>query len=556
VIRVRLLPVALALLLCPSLQAQPASESLEREARAASRSGKFREAAVKFEQSATAASDARRRGRLRMQAAYATLNGGNAKAARETLQAAFADDPSLEIVEQLYTPEFRALWNDVKAEVAKAIPPALPDLAELKRSCEEKIRDGRFAEVVYDLGNYPQDKLDRDAWALLAQAYEKAGRSDQAALARRRALGEPVPIIPLPAPAPVTASLPGSGATPTDLLSFGREALNRGDAATAQAAANRVVEVEPTSSEGYRLLGDSYSARSERALADAMWRQSLRLNERNEGTLLALADLSLDAKEFDEALGFLKRAVEVNPRNADRLTTLGRKARVEGDLKTARQVFTVAAEALPKDVAVLAEYGALLFQTGDVDAALDPLMRAAAEAPDRAPVRASLAAALRKKGSLKEAEREYREALRTDPSWNPALKGLGALLLSTGRPAEAIEPFRTALGAQPSDVDSLLGLARAQRLSGDVEGAASTLKDFVSGSDASILNEAGAVAYTQKSWAEALAFFEKALAADPALAPAAANRDRAAAAAKLVASLASLASQAEAPSALVSPLKR
>jgi tetratricopeptide (TPR) repeat protein len=553
VIRVRPLLVALALLLSPALQAQPASESLEREARAASRSGKFREAAVKFEQAATAASDARRRGRLRMQAAYATLNGGNAKAARETLLAAFADDPSLEIVEQLYTPEFRELWKDVKTQVAKAIPPALPDLAELKRTSEEKLKDGRFAEVVYDLGNYPQDKLDRDAWALLAQAYEKAGRSDQAALARRRALGEPVPIAPLPAPAPVTASLPGAGATPTDLLAFGREALNRGDAMTAQAAANRVVEVEPTSSEGYRLLGDSYLARGEKALADAMWRQSLRLNEQNEGTLLALADLSLGAKEFDEALGFLKRAVEVNPRNADRLTTLGRKARAEGDLKTARRVFAVAAEALPKDVVVLAEYGAVLFQSDEVDAALDPLMRAAAEAPDRAPVRASLAAALRKKGSLKEAEREYREALRADASWIPALKGLGALLLSTGRPAEAIEPFRTTLTAKPSDVDSCLGLARAQRLSGDVEGAAATLKDYVAGGDASILNEAGAVSYAQKMWADAAALFEKALAADPALVQAAENRDRAAAAAKLVASLAP---PAEAPASLVNPLKR
>ena len=100
-IRSRLLPVALAFLLCPVLQAQPASESLEREARAASRSGKFREASVKFEQAATAASDARRRGRLRMQAAYATLNGGNAKEARETLEVAFADasfGPPLQLV--------------------------------------------------------------------------------------------------------------------------------------------------------------------------------------------------------------------------------------------------------------------------------------------------------------------------------------------------------------------------------------------------------------------------------------------------------------------------
>jgi Tfp pilus assembly protein PilF len=180
-------------------------------------------------------------------------------------------------------------------------------------------------------------------------------------------------------------------------------------------------------------------------------------------------------------------------------------------------------------------------------------MRAAAEAPDRAPVRASLAAALRKKGSLKEAEREYREALRADASWIPALKGLGALLLSTGRPAEAIEPFRTTLTAKPSDVDSCLGLARAQRLSGDVEGAAATLKDYVAGGDASILNEAGAVSYAQKMWADAAALFEKALAADPALVQAAENRDRAAAAAKLVASLAP---PAEAPASLVNPLKR
>lgn len=530
--------MAFAFLLAPPLQAQPASESLEKDARAASRAGKFKDAAVKFEQAATAASDAKRRGRLRMQAAYATLNAGNAKGAREALQAAFVDDPGLEIVEQLYTPEFRKLWQDVKVEVARAAPPALPDLGELKRTCEERLKDGRYAEVVYDLGKYPQEKLDREAWALLAQAYEKSGRSDQAALARRRALGEAVPIAPAPPPPQASASLPGAKATPTDLLAFGREALNRGDAATAQAAANRVVEVEPTSSEGYRLLGDSYAARGEKALADAMWRQSLRLNEKNEGTLLSLAGLSLESKQFDEALGFLKRAVEVNPQNADRLTSLGRKARADGDLKTARQVFAAAAEALPKDVAVLSEYGGLLFQLGDVDAALDPLMRAASEAPDRATVRASLAAAFRKKGQLKEAEREYREALRSDPSWSPALMGLGALLLATDRPADAVAPFRTALAAKPSDPDALLGLARAQRLGGDLPAAAATLQGAASGTDAAALNEAGAVAYAQGLWAEAAALFEKALAAQPGLAEAAANRDRAAAAAQLVATLA------------------
>ena len=94
--RARLLLAVLALLLAPAAGAQPASESLEKDARAASRAGKFREAAVKFDQAATAAADAKRRARLRMQGAYASLNAGNSAAAREALPLAFGEDPSLE----------------------------------------------------------------------------------------------------------------------------------------------------------------------------------------------------------------------------------------------------------------------------------------------------------------------------------------------------------------------------------------------------------------------------------------------------------------------------
>ena len=137
-----------------------------------------------------------------------------------------------------------------------------------------------------------------------------------------------------------------------------------------------------------------------------------------------------------------------------------------------------------------------------------------------------------------------------DSSWVPALKGLGSLLLSAGRPAEAVEPFRAALSAQPSDVESLLGLARAERLSGNVAGAATTLKDALARGDATILNEAGAVAYAQQKWAEAAGLFEKALAADAAITQAAANRNRAEAAARLVTSL------AEAPVVPAAPPKR
>ena len=177
-------------------------------------------------------------------------------------------------------------------------------------------------------------------------------------------------------------------------------------------------------------------------------------------------------------------------------------------------------------------------------------MRAAAEAPDRAPVRASLAAVFRRKGQLKEAEREYREALRSDPAWIPALEGLGALLLATDRPADAVEPFRAALAAKPSDVDALVGLARAQRLSGDLAGAAATLKDAVAGGDADGPERGG----RRRLRPGPLGRRRRALREGPRGRPdprrGVANRDRAAAAAKLVADLAAP------PPALPKPAKR
>ncbi|MEO7921503.1 MAG: hypothetical protein ABIT01_18730, partial [Thermoanaerobaculia bacterium] len=48
--------------------AQGASESLERDARTAARSGRFKEAAIKFQDAAAAAGEASRRAKMELQA--------------------------------------------------------------------------------------------------------------------------------------------------------------------------------------------------------------------------------------------------------------------------------------------------------------------------------------------------------------------------------------------------------------------------------------------------------------------------------------------------------
>lgn len=527
--------VALATLLIPAVAlAQGASESLEREARSAFKAGKFRDAALKFQDAAAASADATRTSRMELQAAWSHYNDKNQKASREALRRSFAADPQIEIVPEFFSPEFLRIVEETKLAAVAAPKLSPADLAELKRVSAEKLADGRASEVVYDLTNLAPEQLDSEAWTLLARAYDAVGRADAAAQARRAAAGEPGTRTLPPSPtAPPAAGSP-RGTDPAETLASGRAALVRGDAFTAQSMANRALELDPTSSEAYRLLGDAYAARGDKALAEANWRQSLRLNERNEATLLALGDFYVAEKSWPAALESLKKAAELNPANGQKLVALARSSRSAGDLVQARTIYAVAAQALPGDVPVLAEYASMLLYAGDVDAALEPLMRAAGLEPDRAVVRANLAAAFRRKKQNREAEREYREALRADEKYVPALLGLGALLLGEDRPKDAEPLYAKAAAVEPSRVEAQIGLARARRLGGDLVGALEALGKAAESDDPALLNEAGALAYDRKQFAEARALFEKAAAKDPALEAAKQNLEKARAAAELL----------------------
>jgi len=522
---------ALFLLAAPA-RAQEGSESLEKEARKAVNAGQFRKAALKFESAASAAGDPQRRSRMLVQAGWAHFNDGKKSDAQDALRRAFTGSPDLEIVADFFSPEFVKLAADVRREAVVAVPPPAADIGELKRVAKEKLADGNTEDVIHDLlYNVPREKLDAEAIDLLAQAYERQGKFTEAA--KVRASGPDAPKAPPTTPTgPRPPAVPSQTLVPTtDYLALGRAALSRGDALNAQSAANRVLEIDPQSSDAYRLLGNAYALRGERAIAKANLEQSLLKNEKNEGTLLDLYELSMGDKNWDGALDALRRATEVNPENGAKLLALGRKARADGDLVHARQVFATAAVASPKDVSVLTEYASLLLQAKDLDAALEPLMKAAAVEPDREIVRANLASTLRRKGLWKDAEKEYREAIRADPDYAPALRGLGTLLLERGQAEQAIEPLKKAVLRDPTNAESAWALARAQRQTGALKDAAESLSASAALDKAPLDDEAGTVAYERGRYEEAVGFFDRALAKEPGSAVFKANREKAAAAA-------------------------
>ncbi|HEX7580465.1 MAG TPA: tetratricopeptide repeat protein, partial [Thermoanaerobaculia bacterium] len=510
---------------------QGASDSLEREARSAFRGGRFRDAATKFQDAAASAADAGRRGKMELQAGWSHFNDRNAKLARESVRRAFTAEPALEIVPEFFSPDFLRLVDEVRAAVRSTQIPSPPaaDLAELKRISEEKLRDGHAAEVVYDLTNLPPGRLDPEGWALLARAFDASGRPAEAAEARKQAAvpaatvasppeAVPLPVRPTPAPTPTSSAVPAPerSASPIgDILAGGRAALQRGDAFLAQSAANHAIELEPNSSEAYRLLGDSYAARGEKALAEANWKQSLKLNERNEGTLVALSNFQLGEKNWPAAIDYLERSVSINPSNAGRLLSLARKARAARDLPHAVQVFASAVKASPEDGALQTEYGAVLVEAGQIDQALDRLMQAAALLPSSPTIRTNLAGVFRRKGLRNEAEREFREALRIEPSNTTALYGLATLLLETGRAREATALFEQVLQNEPRNASALIGLSRGRKTADGLAAAAAVLEQATRLDDGDVWNEAGAVAFERRRFTEAVVLFDRALAKKP-----------------------------------------
>ena len=176
-----------SLVLALSANAQEGTESLEKEARKAFNAGQFRKSALKFESAASAATDPARRARMLVQAGWAHFNEGKRSDAQEALRRAYAASPDLEIVADFYSPEFVKLAAEVKAARPTPAPPAA-DFAELKRVCKQKLADGYPEDVVHDLTyGVPREQLDAEALELLAAAYEKLGKFNEAA--RLRAAG-------------------------------------------------------------------------------------------------------------------------------------------------------------------------------------------------------------------------------------------------------------------------------------------------------------------------------------------------------------------------------
>ena len=490
---------------------------MEADARQAFDSGRFQEAGEKFARAAEGPDmTADRKSELYFQSAWAYFIGGNSKAARENLKAAFTARPNLDVVADFYSPDFVKLAQAVRAEVSGAnAPPA--DLSELKRIAREKLADNKPEEALYDLKR-AEGAQDPQVQRLLAEIYDRLGKTAEADAARRKASDlerNVVTAAPLAgtAPAAPPPAAGGAGISVAPLLESSEAALKTGDYRNAQVIASRALDVDPKSSEAHRVIADAAFGLGREADAEREYTAAIGLDQSNARAELGLARLAETQRKWNTAASHYRRATELNTRSVAAALGLGRSMEELKEKTSARIAFGRAVETDPTDAEARNDFGVFLARSDETDQAVEQLSEAVRLQPKSAVFHENLGRAYRKKGMLKEAERELSEAAKLSPDEAGVWEALGRLLSDQKRFDEAAAAYRSACQIDPTSEEAASGQAAALIDAGKPAEADAVLLKAVETSPkgTSLWNNLGVARARRGDYSGAVQAFQKAI---------------------------------------------
>jgi tetratricopeptide (TPR) repeat protein len=528
------LAILSGILLASALSFAQSAEKLEAEAKRAFDSGRFKEAAEKYARAADSAdAPGDRKGDLYLNSAWAFYIAGSSKNARDNLKAAYSARPDLVVIGDLYSPDFARLAQSVRAEIAGTTPLLGPaELRELKRTARRKLTEQRAEEALADLKG-AAGSSDPEVQLLLAEIYEKLGRSADADAARQRASDLQKGLV---TSSPISGAAGAGTTAPIEpsvnvmpLLDAAEQALKAGDLPGATTHARRAADLDPRSAEAHRLLGDVAFAAGQDADAEREFTAAVVLDASNARAELGLAQVADRQKKWNTAASHYRRALQLDPRNLAAATALGRSLDAAGDPSGARLAYGRAIEIDPASPDAHNDYGVLLYRAGDVDPAIQQFSEAAKLESAEAAYHENLGRAYRKKGLVKEAEQELAEAARLGPPSASLWSAVGHLRIENKNLDEARAAFTSALETEPGNEEAASGLAAALADSGKLAEAETALLRALEATPASAVlwNDLGVVRMRRGDFPGSVEALHKALSLEGSPDAAKANLDRA-----------------------------
>ncbi|MEM9556205.1 MAG: tetratricopeptide repeat protein [Acidobacteriota bacterium] len=197
------------------------------------------------------------------------------------------------------------------------------------------------------------------------------------------------------------------------------------------------------------------------------------------GNHLALANygsLLEDEGDYDSAVEYYRRSLEVRPDHAAAHYGLGTALKALGDLEGSERHLLQAIELDPEEARAFNNLGNLRFAAGEGRQAEAYYRKALGVDPRLFEAAQNLAELQRARGELEAAEAVYREFLATDDEFAPAHLRLALLQRARGELDAAVQHLEQAVELAPETAEMRVELGNTLGLRGDLEAAERQLR--------------------------------------------------------------------------------
>ena len=208
-------------------------------------------------------------------------------------------------------------------------------------------------------------------------------------------------------------------------------------------------------------LGDVFSQHGNLDAAIVQYRKALEIQPNNADYRVNLGSALSKMGQINQAIEQYRKALEINPNYEVACYSLGTTLAACGKLDEAIAQYRKALEIDPDYVAARSNLGIALFDEGKYDEAIGQYRKALEIDPACVTADYNLANALVKEGQLDDALAHYRHALKLKPDYALAHYGLAIVLCAKQQWPEAIAQFRNALEINPDFAQAREGLGGA-----------------------------------------------------------------------------------------------
>lgn len=246
----------------------------------------------------------------------------------------------------------------------------------------------------------------------------------------------------------------------------------------------------------------------------------------NAEILAARAQVLFNLHRIKEANFDISRALKADPDNLDYLMLKADIAFANGSPEESYQALEAAERLSPNNKDVLLKMGEITFYSRDYDRSLQYLSNVTEKDPNNRTALFMKGFIYKEKGDTASAVQLFNRVCDKFPDYAPAFEELGVLYASRNNPM-AVEYLSTALRLEPSNTNAMYALALYHQERGDMEKAETLYRQILD------LNSESADSWHNLGWIElthysdyqrAIEYFDKALAINPELENAIANR--------------------------------